>query len=329
MASKLNYLSSGSELPYTTITRSQTTFRSTTFVRVFKYLIICSIALALSVFFPTPWSPLRARTFFTKVPLQTTTTDSASQWKDDIWPLRPQTPWDISTDFQYPRRLEYDVSEGTWLRLDVHPKSGDIVFDMVGDLYCLSAKDVAKQTSTTGVARARPILLGVPFDSDPHFSPFGDRLVFRSDAELGIENIWVMEWKGCESMDIRSQDNEDEMLSKALALKQSEEDMLAAGIKETPGRKHRRLLREGRLGGILSPKFSVFDSSCYVISSPRYQRDLPLGFRPALSPIWFKNNRHEMVHFSSLPWCWRRLGVCCSFSSRSPIREAEETGQGR
>jgi hypothetical protein len=134
----------------------------------------------------------------------------------------------------------------------VHPKSGDIVFDMVGDLYCLPATDVAKQTPTAGVARARPILLGVPSDSDPHFSPEGDRLVFRSDAELGIENIWVMEWKGCEAMDIRSRQEVDEDLSKALTLKEAEEEMLAAGIKETAERRYRRLLREGRQGGTVT-----------------------------------------------------------------------------
>jgi hypothetical protein len=65
------------------------------------------------------------------------TSDPAEQWKDDIWPIRPLSPWDISTDYSYPRTLEYDVDEGTWIRLDVHPKTGELVFDMLGDLYCL------------------------------------------------------------------------------------------------------------------------------------------------------------------------------------------------
>jgi hypothetical protein len=242
MAAKLRY--DGGDLPCSTTIRKQSTF-----LRVSKYLILCSVALTLSIFLPTPWSFLRISTIVTKVPLQTTSADPASEWKDDVWPLRPQTPWDISTDFRYPRRLEYDVSEGTWLRLDVHPKSGDVVFDMVGDLYCLPAADVAKQTPTAGVTQARPILLGVPSDSDPHFSPEGDRLVFRSDAELGVENIWVMEWKGCEVMDIRSRHGIGEDLSKALALKETEEEMLVAGIKETAERRYHRLLREGRQGG--------------------------------------------------------------------------------
>ena len=57
-------------------------------------------------------------------------------WKDDVYPIFPTTPWDISTDFPYPRKLKYEVTEGTWLRLDVHPSNGEIVFDMMGTFIC-------------------------------------------------------------------------------------------------------------------------------------------------------------------------------------------------
>ncbi|KAF8919205.1 hypothetical protein CPB85DRAFT_1549164 [Mucidula mucida] len=114
------------------------------------------------------------------------------------------TPQSLPIEVDHPRMRSIALSTlhlcpiansepGTWLRLDVHPISGEIVFDMLGDLYCLAPP------GTT----AHPILVGVPYDSDPHFSPDGDRLVFRSDAELGVENIWVMPWTGCEAMDVR------------------------------------------------------------------------------------------------------------------------------
>lgn len=64
----------------------------------------------------------------------------ADEWQDNVFPLRQPTPWDISTDFPYPRTLSFNVEEGTWLRLDIHPKSGEIIFDMLGDLYCLPAR---------------------------------------------------------------------------------------------------------------------------------------------------------------------------------------------
>lgn len=57
--------------------------------------------------------------------------DPAYGWKDDIWPIRPQKPWDISTDLPHPRTMTYSVQEGTWMRLDVSIH-GDIVFDMLG-----------------------------------------------------------------------------------------------------------------------------------------------------------------------------------------------------
>ncbi|KAF7794297.1 hypothetical protein EIP86_005430 [Pleurotus ostreatoroseus] len=174
------------------------------------------------------------------------TSDPADQWQDDTWPLRPQTPWDISTDYPFPRLLEYDVQEGTWMRLDVHPRSADIVFDLLGDLYCLPGESY-RHGPTESLSRARPILLGVPHDSDPHFSPDGKYIAFRSDAELGVDNAWIMDWKGCGEMDIRPSSATGALLD-ALLTARHEEDSLALGIQETKDQKRRRLLREGRLG---------------------------------------------------------------------------------
>ncbi|OCH90621.1 hypothetical protein OBBRIDRAFT_887531 [Obba rivulosa] len=227
------------------ITRKRKTALSS---RLFQGIILLSLAGVLSTLVPSSTSLLRANWTSTQlVDLRDTLADPASHWKDDIWPIREQTPWDISTDYPFPRSLEYDVTEGTWLRLDVHPITGDIVFDMVGDIYCLPGEAYAQERlESAEVSKARPVLLGIPHDSDPHFSPEGDRLVFRSDAELGIENIWVLEWKGCQSMDIRPLDPDSE-LSKALQVQQTDEELLANGAKETSVRKQRRLLREGRL----------------------------------------------------------------------------------
>lgn len=177
--------------------------------------------------------------------------DPSSQWKDDVWPIREQTPWDISTDYPFPRKLEYDVTEGTWLRLDVHPKTGEIVFDMLGDLYCLPADAYSRSHLTSSLSSpARPILLGVPHDSDPHFSPEGDRIVFRSDAGLGVENIWVMEWTGCDNMNVRSESGALRLLD-ALEAMEDDDTLLASGVKETAERRQRRLIREGRLTGMV------------------------------------------------------------------------------
>ena len=211
---------------------------------VFSYIALFSIAVTLSTLLPTPWSILFS-VDTSKTTLNVTSVDPADEWQDNVYPLRVQTPWDISTDYSYPRTLEYDVQEGTWLRLDVHPTSGDVVFDMVGDLYCLPGSQ-ALQPRSTGLIKARPILLGIPHDSEPRFSPSGDRLIFKSDAELGVENIWVTEWKGCEEMDVRALEGSTEDLRVALGQQALEEELLAQGIAEEPYRKKNRLIREGR-----------------------------------------------------------------------------------
>ncbi|KAI0355021.1 hypothetical protein OH77DRAFT_1425075 [Trametes cingulata] len=208
-------------------------------------LLLCA-AILLSTLLPTPWNLLDTSLNSSQRPLALA--DPSEQWRDDIWPLREQTPWDISTDFPFPLSLEYDVTEGTWLRLDVHSKTGDIIFDMLGDIYCLPASAYSKgYLESESSSRAVPVLLGVPHDSDPHFSPEGDSIVFRSDAELGIENIWVKEWKGCAESDVRPIRSTNARLLDALQVKNEEETLLAQGIKETAERKRRRLLREGRL----------------------------------------------------------------------------------
>ncbi|KAH7914053.1 hypothetical protein BJ138DRAFT_1177560 [Hygrophoropsis aurantiaca] len=211
--------------------------------------------------------------------------DPASEFKDDVFPFRPLAPWDISTDFPHPRTLTYDVEQGTWLRLDVHPISGDIVFDIVGDLYCLPASaytqlnnstqypevNGTRATSLLTPTKARPILLGVPHDADPHFSPDGDRLVFKSDAELGVDNIWVMPWTGCNQMDLRpahTHTHTDSELVTALAAKEHEDQLLAAGVPETASRKQRRLLREGRLHAQ-----RVTNETHNWLSDPRFHPD--------------------------------------------------------
>lgn len=199
-------------------------------------------------------------------PLSAYYDDPASEFKDDVFPLRPQDSWDISTDFPYPRTLAYDVEEGTWLRLDVHPLSGDIVFDMAGDIYCLPAYSYSKANLTNGIkTMAIPVLTGVPHDADPSFSPDGDRLAFRSDGGLGVDNIWVMPWAagGCSEMDVRSP---SAMTAEAIAQRDHDASLLAQGVRETEERKLRRLSQEGRLAGLCLINYDINGSnpSCDV-----------------------------------------------------------------
>ncbi|EIW85515.1 hypothetical protein CONPUDRAFT_98596 [Coniophora puteana RWD-64-598 SS2] len=121
---------------------------------------------------------------------------------------------------------------------------------MVGDLYCLPASAYLPNLHLEGAppTRAVPVTQGVPFDSEPHFSPDGRRLLFTSDAESGVDNIWITEWKGCEAMDLSVSSRANADLARVLETRDLDEDLLAQGVPETAERTHNRLLREGRLG---------------------------------------------------------------------------------
>src|ERR1700753_2171371 len=98
--------------------------------------ILCGVILSwiLTSIWSSQWSVDLRRRIYAKTVQSRVAPTPAEQWKDDMWPIFPLTPWDISTDFPYTRKLEYEVTEGTLLRLDVHPVSGEIVFDMLGEL---------------------------------------------------------------------------------------------------------------------------------------------------------------------------------------------------
>ncbi|KAL4964230.1 uncharacterized protein BDV14DRAFT_201007 [Aspergillus stella-maris] len=122
-------------------------------------------------------------------------------YPDTDYPLRPaHEPWDISTSYSYPKNVSKTVTEGTWLRITAHPVLPEIVFDMLGDLYCMPST-----LRDDGVAQtAHPILSGIPYDKEAEFSADGQNLVFISDAGFGVDNIWTMSYSTCEQMAMRS-----------------------------------------------------------------------------------------------------------------------------
>ncbi|KAF5373175.1 hypothetical protein D9758_001510 [Tetrapyrgos nigripes] len=240
-----------------------------------RSLLLLVVAATLLISLSSPSKFLRDSLFSESH--QSTLSEDEITWKDDTWPIRQQKPWDISTDYPHPRVLEYDVQQGTWLRLDVHPKTGDIVFDMLGDLYCIPGDATLQST----VIQARSVTLGVPHDADPHFSPNGDKIVFRSDAGLGVDNIWVMDWTGCGEMDLRRDDVPPE-LKEARSTASVDQELLAQGITETIDRRHKRLQREGRAGARM-----VSNETYRFVTDPRFH---PSGDK-VIATKWYTSSR--------------------------------------
>ena len=83
------------------------------------------------------------------------------------------------------RKVEFTTNEGTWLSLDLSPDGKTILFDLLGDLYTLPI---------TG-GEAKPLMTGLAFDSQPRYSPDGQRIAFISDRD-GADNLWVADADG-------------------------------------------------------------------------------------------------------------------------------------
>ncbi|HKR24926.1 MAG TPA: amidohydrolase, partial [Allosphingosinicella sp.] len=83
------------------------------------------------------------------------------------------------------RQVPINVTEGTWMNVDVSPDGRTIAFDLLGDIY------------TMPISGGRPtrISAGLAFDMQPRFSPDGRLIAFTSDRGGG-DNIWVMNADG-------------------------------------------------------------------------------------------------------------------------------------
>lgn len=78
------------------------------------------------------------------------------------------------------RLIQWTEHEGTWVSLDISPDGKTIVFELLGDLYTMPI---------TG-GEATCIVCGLPFDSQPVYSPDGAEIAFVSDRD-GNENLWI------------------------------------------------------------------------------------------------------------------------------------------
>jgi imidazolonepropionase-like amidohydrolase/Tol biopolymer transport system component len=93
--------------------------------------------------------------------------------------------WDVAAPAMKTRQVPINVTEGTWMNLDVSPDGRTIAFDLLGDIYTMPV---------TGGGATR-IGAGMPFEVQPRFSPDGSRIAFTSDRGGG-DNIWIMNLDG-------------------------------------------------------------------------------------------------------------------------------------
>ncbi len=93
--------------------------------------------------------------------------------------------WDVNSPPGPTSEVPIDVTEGTWMNVDLSPDGKTIAFDLLGDIYTMP--------STGGEATA--LTHDVAWQMQPRFSPDGKRLAFTSD-QGGGDNVWVMDLEG-------------------------------------------------------------------------------------------------------------------------------------
>ncbi len=102
------------------------------------------------------------------------------------------------------REIRFTTETGTWMWLDMSPDGRSIIFDMLGDIYAVDASG----------GKARPILRGLAFESQPVFSPDGRRIAFVSDRS-GNENLWIADADGGNPRQLSQIDDNTEFTSPA------------------------------------------------------------------------------------------------------------------
>lgn len=96
-------------------------------------------------------------------------------------------PWDTTKPRGVVRELDFTVSEGTGMSVDISPDGKWLIFDLLGHVYRVS--------TAGGAAEALTQDSGVALNYHPRYAPDGRSIVFISDRR-GQANLWVMDADG-------------------------------------------------------------------------------------------------------------------------------------
>jgi len=88
--------------------------------------------------------------------------------------------WSVERPAADTQPVAIDVSEGTWMSLDVSPDGKMVAFDLLGDIYEVPI----------GGGTARSVSSGMAWEMQPRYAPDGETLTYISDA-AGADNIWL------------------------------------------------------------------------------------------------------------------------------------------
>ncbi|WP_286264855.1 amidohydrolase family protein [Thalassotalea atypica] len=93
--------------------------------------------------------------------------------------------WSVNDPQGQFKTASIDVTQGTWMNVDISPDGRTVVFDLLGDLYTMPI---------TG-GEAKPLMTDIAWQMQPRFSPDGKHIAFTSDEDGG-DNLWIMNVDG-------------------------------------------------------------------------------------------------------------------------------------
>src|SRR3954471_22234005 len=98
---------------------------------------------------------------------------------------KKEEKWDVNNPPGPSTEVPIDVTEGTWLSVDVSPDGKEVAFDLLGDLYTVPITGGESKALTHDVA----------WQMQPRYSPDGKTIAFTSD-QGGGDNLWIMNRDG-------------------------------------------------------------------------------------------------------------------------------------
>src|SRR5918999_391748 len=98
---------------------------------------------------------------------------------------KKEEKWDVNNPPGPSSEVPIDVTEGTWMYVDVSPDGKEVAFDLLGDIYTVPI---------TG-GEAKGLTHDVAWQMQARYSPDGKTIAFTSD-QGGGDNIWIMNRDG-------------------------------------------------------------------------------------------------------------------------------------
>jgi len=189
-------------------------------------------------------------------------------------PAKPEKKESKGLSLEPGRTFDFDLSEGSWIALDVSPDGKTIVFDFLGDIYSIPISGGSATQLTTGMQ----------FDAQPRYSPDGTEIIFISD-ESGGENVWTLNLA----------DQEKKQITKG-------NDNRYQGPEWTPDGKYMIASRQGGDGAHKIWLYHVDGGSgIAMVKEPNALRMLEGAFSKDDPYVWFSERNGSWTYNAPMP----------------------------